>query len=243
MKFDWPNTDLDGGIEDEQKLKTLFIALGFTVIVHQNVTAYEMRSTVEQYSCKDHDGRVFILIILSHGGKGDVVCGTDGEAVEVEQLKQIFHTTRCPSLDGVPKVFLIDACRGDESENESEDESEYESEDESEEINDCCHTKSMHSSMHSSVYSSSTTSKQDSDLVTVWASTRGSVAYMYSEDSTEKGSYFTQTLVQVFTEADDDKEFNEIIQEVGRRIQSQTVETHSTLIGKYYIKRFVHKMY
>ena len=228
MKFDWPNTDLDGDIEDEQKLTALFTALGFKVKVHQDLKAEEMKATVEEYSCKNHKGRVFILIILSHGGAGDVVIGTDGEEVKVHKLQEYFHTTNCPSLAGVPKVFFIDACRGGESEKSS-----------------CCHhTKSINASRWmESTYSSTTTSQSDSDLVIVWASTREKVAYMYSEDSTKRGSYFTQTLVHIFTEADDDKEFIEIIHEVGRRIQSQTVDTHSTLIRKYYIKRFVHKKY
>ena len=63
----------------------------------------------------DHKGRAFILIILSHGGEGDVIYGTDGEKVEVYQLQDLFYTT--PSLAGVPKVFLIDAYQSGKNEN------------------------------------------------------------------------------------------------------------------------------
>ena len=117
MKFNSRNLkDLDGGKDDEDGLNVLFTTLGFEVIVYQNITAKEMRSTVEEYSHKDHKGRAFILILLSHGGEGDVVYGTDGGAVEVERLKQMFFTTKCLSLAGVLKVFLIDACRGSNKE-------------------------------------------------------------------------------------------------------------------------------
>ena len=78
----------------------------------------------------------------------------------------------------------------------------------------------------------------------------------------KRGSYFTQTLVEVIEEAieaDKDTEFNEIIREVrlriqqdatkpkydniaiqtGQMIQTQTVKTNSTLMRPYYIIRFV----
>ena len=117
MEFNSCNfEDLDGGKDDEDDLKVIFTTLGFNVMVYQNITANVMTSTVEEYSRKNHKEAAFILIILSHGGEGDVVYGTDGGEVEVEQLKQMFHTTKCPSLIGVPKVFLIDACRGGKKE-------------------------------------------------------------------------------------------------------------------------------
>ena len=60
-------------------------------------------------------------------------------------------------------------------------------------------------------------------LMTVYASTRGNVAYMFNDGNT-KGSYFTQTLVEVMTEADGDKEINEIITEVRYRILAKYIQ-------------------
>ena len=117
MVFDIPTLPaLPDSKEDEDSLHVLFTTLGFDVNVHQNLKAEEMKATVEKYSCTDHKGRAFILIILSHGGEGDVVYGTDGGEVEVHKLQKLFDTTSCPSLVGVPKVFLIDVCRDGKSE-------------------------------------------------------------------------------------------------------------------------------
>ena len=218
MKFDGGIKDLDGGIEDEQKLNYLFTTLNFDVKVHRNLKAKEMKFTVEGYSRKDHKKRAFILIILSHGGAGDVVYGTDGGAVEVEQLKQMFHTTKCLSLAGVPKVFLIDACRGGNHEK----------------VQQYCDTKSLiNGSCHNAK------NKTDSsDFTTVYASTRGNVAWL-----NEQGSYFTQTFVKVVIEADVKKELSDITRETSNRIQKlkvgQTVEAQTTFHKEYYIKRFV----
>lgn len=103
--------------DDEDSLHVLFTSLGFDVNVHQNLKAEEMKATVEEYSCMDHKGRAFVLIILSHGDEGDVIYGTDGEKVEVYQLQDFFHATYCPSLAGIPKVFLIDAYQSGKNEN------------------------------------------------------------------------------------------------------------------------------
>ena len=107
--------ELEGGKRNEEDLKKLFKELGFTVMVHQNLTAEKMKSTAEGYSHMTHSG-VFFLIILSHGGEGDVVYGTDGKKVEVHQLKEFFYARNCPSLAGIPKVFMIDACWGSRNE-------------------------------------------------------------------------------------------------------------------------------
>ena len=116
MNFDNPKKflNLDGGIEDAEALKNLFENLQFTVEVCPNLNAHYIREKVEEYSKKNHKG-VFILIILSHGKEGDVVYGTDIGEVKVHELQEYFHTTSCHSLAGIPKVFLIDACRGGKS--------------------------------------------------------------------------------------------------------------------------------
>ena len=231
MKFDANSLeDLDGG-QDQCHLKDAFTKLGFAVEEHQNLKANEMIAEVVKYGTAIHNG-VFILIILSHGGEGDVVYGTDG-ALEVHTLQEMFYATRCPSLAGVPKVFLIDACRGD-----------------TEEQGFSYHKKKkFHEKKSSEIHTYITDS---SDFITVFASTCGNVAYV-DEDGR---SCFTRTLVKVIEEAieaDENTELNEIIREVRFRIQeqdttelddeeaiqTQTVQANSTLMRPYYIIRFV----
>ena len=256
MKFEGPNKlpNLDGGKEDEECLTEVFKKLGFKVIVHSNLKANEIEHFVSGYGTdngiKGHEKKAFILIILSHGAKdeskGDVVYGIHSEYVGVHDLQEIFYTTRCRSLAGVPKVFLIDACRGDKEEEEYL-------------------AKQGISGTRSYITDSS-------DFITVFASTPRNVTYVYKKDGKKKGSCFIQTLVEVIEEADENTEFNEIIREVRFRVQkklaaeqaiiqrrngenedqkpkeqapgvptvkTQTVQAYSTLIKPYYIKRFV----
>ncbi|KAJ7331227.1 Caspase-7 [Desmophyllum pertusum] len=55
----------------------------------------------------------FVCVILSHGSK-DCIYGTDDKVIKVEAITSLFRRDQCPSLEGKPKIFLIQACRGTE---------------------------------------------------------------------------------------------------------------------------------
>ena len=57
-----------------------------------------------------HHGPCLVVIIMSHGSAGGV-WGTDCLPVPVTQLTSCFSDSRCPSLVGKAKIFLIQACR------------------------------------------------------------------------------------------------------------------------------------
>ena len=232
MEFNELLPKLESGVEDEKCLIEAFANLGFIVEPHRDLNALQMRRKVEEYSQMDHKG-AFILIILSHGKEGDIVYGTDEGEVKVHRLQEMFFTEKCNSLAGKPKVFLIDACRGDK------DEKGYHPPEQKSETG-----KSKSGAMSIT---------DSSDFLTVYASTRGNAAYTYKcEKSEMSGSYFTQTLAKVIKEAKENTEFTEIIREVRYRVQqeiirrkesqavqAQTVQAHSTLMKPYYIIRFV----
>ena len=214
---------LPDGKKDEDSLNVLFTALGFNVEVHQNLTAEEIKSTVESYSQKNHNKKVFFLIILSHGclvDNKEAVIGTDGKKVEVHSLKSFFFATKCPSLQNVPKIFMIDACRGGKTENSS--------------------SKSIGDSFKTPISTAKSIGVADTaDFAIIFASTCGNAAFF----TPNKGSYFTQTFVKVTTAATRKTLFTKIIQEVRRRVRTlsktQTVELVDTLTRDYYIKRLI----
>ena len=215
MVFDKPQLgELKGGKKDEEDLKELFKELGFTVMVHQNFTAEKMKYTAEGYGRMKHHG-VFFFIILSHGGEGDVVYGTDGNEVEVHQLKELFYARNCRSLAGIPKIFMIDACRGSRNERVYRPETK-------------CATKSPN--RRGSVTDSA-------DFYTIFASTRGTTAGI----DPERGSHLTRNFVDAIKKANHEKNFEEIMKEVQRNIRrskkKQTAETITTIYQNYYIKK------
>ncbi|XP_026170448.1 caspase-8-like isoform X2 [Mastacembelus armatus] len=56
-------------------------------------------------------GDAFICCVLSHGAKG-LVCGTDWKPLHIKQITRTFKATNTPALTNKPKVFLIQACQG-----------------------------------------------------------------------------------------------------------------------------------
>uniref|UniRef100_A0A3B4BUX1 Caspase-8 n=3 Tax=Pygocentrus nattereri TaxID=42514 RepID=A0A3B4BUX1_PYGNA len=109
--FEQQSDNRAGSEVDEKSLIEVFSWLGFTVEVHRDKTAPQMKDLLKDLSQKDHEGDCFVCCILSHGG-GKEVYGTDGGAVPSEDIFGPFRGTSCQSLAGKPKVFFIQACRG-----------------------------------------------------------------------------------------------------------------------------------
>ncbi len=93
----------------------MFSELGFLVKVLRNLSSGEMRSQLKYIGRRtDHTHYdCFVAIIMAHGGLGELY-GVNGDAFPVHQLTFDFTAEKCPSLAGKPKLFFIQACRGDE---------------------------------------------------------------------------------------------------------------------------------
>ncbi|XP_061233607.1 caspase-8-like isoform X2 [Neopsephotus bourkii] len=105
---DRTGTDVDAGA-----LKRVFSKLHFTIAEYRDLTAEEIRKTVNIYRCEDHkDKDCFVCCILSHGKKG-MIYGVDGQEVPIRELTTSFTGQNCYSLAGKPKVFFVQACQGD----------------------------------------------------------------------------------------------------------------------------------
>jgi len=101
---------------DEENLRIMWKYLNYDVRVYRNLTAAEMSRQLLLIAAEDHQNfDSFVCCILSHG-HGDGVYGTDGKLVKITQLVGLFNGTNhyCPSLVGKPKLFFIQACRGDD---------------------------------------------------------------------------------------------------------------------------------
>uniref|UniRef100_A0A3P8SDR6 Caspase-2 n=1 Tax=Amphiprion percula TaxID=161767 RepID=A0A3P8SDR6_AMPPE len=102
-------SDLDprkGGEVDDEVLRKLFTELDYRVTVHRDLTAQGMRNCIEEFCrCLGHQTvDSCVVCLLSHGVDG-AVYGTDG------QLLQVGSSDR---LQNKPKMFFIQACRGEE---------------------------------------------------------------------------------------------------------------------------------
>ncbi|CAG5120412.1 unnamed protein product [Candidula unifasciata] len=121
-----------GSSKDLNNLDMMFNFLGFQVVSYENKTATGMKILLEEFANSPALGQTSALavVILSHGGPSDIIYGEDGALIDNSpvagtfitklQLQKVFSGTNCPSMNGKPKLFILQACRGEESEDGQE---------------------------------------------------------------------------------------------------------------------------
>ena len=100
-----------GAHVDQHNLEQTFKYLQYRVEVLENLSSQRMNDTMLEMARRDHSQYdSFICCILTHGEK-EVVHGADSEPVNLNDLTGVMKM--CSTLRGKPKLFLIQACRGD----------------------------------------------------------------------------------------------------------------------------------
>ncbi|MBN3308485.1 CASP2 protein, partial [Amia calva] len=212
VTFDPKIPDLDrraGGEVDEETLSLLFTELDFTVQVQRNLTAEEMRSSLLRFSQKALLRRAdaCVVCLLSHGVEGSVY-GTDGQLVELDWLFQVFDNAHCPQLQNKPKMFFIQACRGEDTDS-GVDQRDGEGEGE--------RTASPGCEQRDAAKEPELTVRlpQRSDMICAYASLKGTAAMR----NTKRGSWFIQDLNTVFRQRARDRHVADLLVEVNRCIK------------------------
>uniref|UniRef100_A0A3P9HY73 Caspase-9 n=1 Tax=Oryzias latipes TaxID=8090 RepID=A0A3P9HY73_ORYLA len=119
-----PKTELSirkGSNVDCDKLEKRFKSLNFVVEVRTNLKQRQIKSELSALSRKDHSiYDCCVVVILSHGTEVShnrfpgAVYGVDGNHVSVQEITNYLNGQNCPSLQGKPKIFFIQACGGGE---------------------------------------------------------------------------------------------------------------------------------
>lgn len=115
----------DGTQRDRECICNVFQnKLGFACLVRQDCTAEMMMQVLKDFAEHPalHDVDSMVVAIFSHGSQGDKIFGTDGRVesgkpaegtyISTFDLSTIFSSNNCPAMQGKPKLFIIQACRG-----------------------------------------------------------------------------------------------------------------------------------
>ncbi|NXT92529.1 CASP3 protein, partial [Anhinga rufa] len=101
-----------GAKREAERLSNILSRLNYKVKLMHNKTAKEIEDLYQQ-ECYCEHGEYFVSIISSHGEEG-VIFGCDSEPVKLTRIFRILSSEKCPVLTKIPKIFFIQACRGQE---------------------------------------------------------------------------------------------------------------------------------
>nr|XP_060639267.1 caspase-10 isoform X1 [Anolis sagrei ordinatus] len=105
-----------GSQKDAEELESVFRWLGLEVIKYNDTTASEMENHLKQWQTSEKwkDMDCLVCCILSHGESGKIF-GTDGVCIPIRDIMSYFTAKQCPQLAKKPKLFFIQACQGEKT--------------------------------------------------------------------------------------------------------------------------------
>lgn len=121
--FDGSSQTRDGSEIDVAHMEAIFSQLHFKVTVGTNLSAIEMKELLRHVSKAESqkEAECLVVILMSHGKEGTIY-GCDGGKVDLEcDVYQPFNNENCPDLQGKPKLFFVQACRGSKWDNGTDD--------------------------------------------------------------------------------------------------------------------------
>ncbi|XP_011526163.1 caspase-14 isoform X1 [Homo sapiens] len=107
----------EGSEEDLDALEHMFRQLRFESTMKRDPTAEQFQEELEKFqqaidSREDPVSCAFV-VLMAHGREG-FLKGEDGEMVKLENLFEALNNKNCQALRAKPKVYIIQACRGEQ---------------------------------------------------------------------------------------------------------------------------------
>ncbi|KAM9314391.1 caspase-6-like isoform 2-T2 [Pholidichthys leucotaenia] len=202
------NNDL---VNLEERLKQL----NFDVFCFNNKNKEEVLNEISQAAKSDHsDADCFFLAFLSHGEK-DYVYAYDGE-ISIKDITAMFKGTECKSLVGKPKIFVLQACRGDVHDDA---------------VQECLVTDTMTEGEQVEVDASALyTLPAGADFVMCYSVAEGYFSYR----NPISGSWYIQDLCEALQRYGESLEFAELLTLVNRKVSRRSVDkcADKRVIGK-----------
>ncbi|XP_048826012.1 caspase-6-like [Brienomyrus brachyistius] len=97
---------------DKANLVKRFAELGFDAKSYDNLKVEEVMNILQKAARDNHvDSDCFVCVFLSHG-ENDHIYAYDGQ-IRIRDITALFKGDQCKSLVGKPKIFILQACRGD----------------------------------------------------------------------------------------------------------------------------------
>ena len=118
-KFEDRNLSKRKGTDNDAKRLTGTLEnLKFVVEVKEDLRVGQIRKVLTEAIKEDHsDSDCFLVAVMTHGGRNGCLYDVEGTSYSQEELWKPFleeDPDTVTPLSGKPKIFIIQACRGDE---------------------------------------------------------------------------------------------------------------------------------
>ncbi|KAM4781944.1 caspase-6 isoform 5-T5 [Cyanocitta cristata] len=199
--------DRRGTMADRNNLKRSLTDLGFEVRLFDDLKAEDVQQKIYEASMDDHSNAdCFVCVFLSHGVDDHVYAYDD--KIKIQTITDMFRGDKCQSLVGKPKIFILQACRGDKHDD----------------------PVIAHDSTDSS--SEALVNETEVDAAVVYTLPAGADFIMcysvaqgyYSHRDTVNGSWYIQDLCETLRKHGSSLEFTELLTVVNRKVSYRRVD-------------------
>ncbi|CAN9510311.1 unnamed protein product [Ophioblennius macclurei] len=213
--------DRHGTNADRYNLEKRLRDLHFEVRAFDNYKQEEVLDKICEASEEDHsDADCFLLIFLSHG-ENEQVYTYDGK-IGIRDITSMFKGDKCKSLAGKPKIFILQACRGDKHDDP---------------VTVCDAVDNEVKSNQVVVDASAVyTLPAGADFIMCYSVAEG----YYSHRDTLNGSWYIQDLCYLLHKYGESLEFTELLTLVNRKVSMRSVgnAVDKNAIGKKQVPCF-----
>ncbi|XP_028832766.1 caspase-6-like [Denticeps clupeoides] len=191
-----------GTAADRINLVRRFRELQFDVRAYDDLTEKDIRRIITDAANEDHSNAdCFVCVFLSHG-ENDHIYAKD-EKIPIQEVTALFKGNKCRSLAGKPKIFILQACRGEKH-------------DDPVTPMDVVDTKTNEVEVDAGVVY---TLPSGADFIMCYSVAEG----YYSHRETVNGSWYIQDLCEVLKEYGTTLEFTELLTLVNRVVSRRSV--------------------
>ncbi|MCJ8730164.1 hypothetical protein PDJAM_G00180970 [Pangasius djambal] len=205
---------------DRDNLKRRFEQLEFEVRAYDNKKREEILHIITEAANANHaDADCFVCVFLSHGENGHVYAYDD--KIEIQDVTALFRGDKCPSLVGKPKIFILQACRGDKHDDPVTPMDVVDSKEVNQVVVDAGVLQTL---------------PAGADFIMCYSVAEG----FYSHRETLNGSWFVQDLCELLHQYGPTLEFTELLTLVNRKVSHRSVGKCKDLsaIGKKQVPCF-----
>ena len=81
---------------------------GFTTREDIGLTTSDMLKALTDTAQRDFSSNDCFCCIIRSTGREHGICGTDDKPIDIKTITSLFTSDKCPSLDGKPKIFVLE---------------------------------------------------------------------------------------------------------------------------------------